>query len=202
MIRPIEKMKAAVQRLSQNPLQHLEDIKKFKGYNKNKNESEIDLLEKAIKKMASLLQVGFGPDGAEIISKSIGHMGELVPMTSGTKVHAIFCFCRIRDYTFATEYLQEDITLFINSLAQITHGRAVESGGAPNKNNGEAFFLVWKLNSEKGERVQLQKELFDNVLCTIQNIVEDIKKMGSMFDFITKVSMTVELCYHDTFLSI
>ena len=61
--------------------------------------NETDLLEQAITKMATLLQVGFGSAGAEIIAKSFSNDGELDPMVPGIRVHAIFGFCDIRDFT-------------------------------------------------------------------------------------------------------
>jgi hypothetical protein len=98
--------------------------------------------------MGNLLQVGFGTAGAEIIAKSLRADGELDPMVPGTRVHAIFCFCNIRNFITVTEYLQEDVILFVNKLAKITHDHVVNSGGNPNKNVGNGFLLVWKLNSK------------------------------------------------------
>jgi len=56
MIRPIEKMKHTVQQLSENPLLHLKKLDAEKGQAVN-HESETDMLEQAITKMARLLQV-------------------------------------------------------------------------------------------------------------------------------------------------
>ncbi len=35
--------------------------------------------------------------------------------------------------------------VFVNTIASIVHGNADKYGGAPNKNIGDAFLLVWKL---------------------------------------------------------
>lgn len=35
--------------------------------------------------------------------------------------------------------------IFVNTIASIVHGNADKYGGAPNKNIGDAFLLVWKL---------------------------------------------------------
>ena len=94
MIRPIEKMKHTVQQLSENPLLHLEKLKNQK--NIDSGESETDMLEQAITKMARLLQIGFGSAGAEIIANNLSDGGELNPMVPGSKVDAIFGFCDIR----------------------------------------------------------------------------------------------------------
>jgi hypothetical protein len=119
MIRPIEKMKHTVQQLSENPLLHLKKLEE-QGSGPA-GESETDMLEHAITKMARLLQIGFGSAGAEIIANNLSEGGELNPMVPGSKVEAIFGFCDIRDFTFATEGLQQDVMLFVNKIADITH---------------------------------------------------------------------------------
>eukprot|EP01082_Thalassiosira_pseudonana_P001598 g1164.t1 g1164 contig10:1517111-1521355(-) len=182
VIHPIEKMKSTVQHLSENPLLHLERIKK----RDNSESNETDMLEQAITKMAALLQVGFGSAGAEIIAKNLGDMGELDPMIPGVRVNAIFGFCDIRDFTFATEGLQQDVMIFVNKIADITHRHVAESGGHPNKNIGDAFLLVWKLKSGKNTNSSgdLQKELFDAALICMQNIIKELRQAGSLGSFL------------------
>jgi len=182
VIHPIEKMKSTVQQLSENPLLHLERIK-----NRDNSESdETDMLEQAIAKMAALLQVGFGSAGAEVISKNLSDMGELNPMIPGVRVNAIFGFCDIRDFTFATEGLQQDVMIFVNKIAEITHRHVVKSGGHPNKNIGDAFLLVWKLKSGKSTNSSgdLQKELFDSSLTCMQRVLKEIRQAGSLASFL------------------
>eukprot|EP00956_Cyclotella_meneghiniana_P034476 scaffold105349_cov72-Cyclotella_meneghiniana.AAC.2 len=182
VIHPIEKMKYTVQHLSENPLLHLERIKK-----RNNGEStETDMLAQAITKMASLLQVGFGSAGAEIIAKNLSDMGELDPMIPGVRVNAIFGFCDIRDFTFATEGLQQDVMIFVNKIARIAHSHVVQSGGHPNKNIGDAFLLVWKLKSGKNTNSSgdLQRELHDAALTCVQNILQDLRHAGSIGSFL------------------
>jgi class 3 adenylate cyclase len=58
------------------------------------------------------------------------------------QVCAIFGFCDIRNFTDATEVLQEDIMEFVNSIARIVHMEVSLHGGFPNKNIGDAFLLV------------------------------------------------------------
>ena len=186
MIRPIEKMKRTVQQLSENPLLHLEKLKNQGAASGARDgiENETDMLEHAITKMARLLQIGFGSAGAEIIAKNLSDGGELDPMIPGIKVDGIFGFCDIRDFTFATEGLQQDVMLFVNKIAEITHKYVVESGGAPNKNIGDAFLLVWKLSSSEGGKGVLQKELFDSSLFAFLRIIRDITRMGTLSAFL------------------
>ena len=186
MIRPIEKMKHTVQQLSENPLLHLEKLKNQK--NIDSGESETDMLEQAITKMARLLQIGFGSAGAEIIANNLSDGGELNPMVPGSKIDAIFGFCDIREFTFATEGLQEDVMLFVNKIAEITHKYVVKSGGAPNKNIGDAFLLVWKLTDTAsvagGGGGDLKKDLYDSALYSFLRIIHEIKQMGNLSAFL------------------
>jgi len=57
---------------------------------------------------------------------------------------AIFGFCDIRNFTDLTEVLQADVTKVVNSVAVYVHESVVDNHGAPNKNIGDAFLMVWK----------------------------------------------------------
>ena len=82
---------------------------------------ETRILENSINKICSLLAVGFGDAGAEVIANNIRSGGDLNPMIPGNKVVAIFGFCDIRNFTDTTEVLQEDIMEFVNTIADIVH---------------------------------------------------------------------------------
>lgn len=95
-------------------------------------------------KICSLLAVGFGDAGAEVIAENMKKAGALDPMVPGRKMVAIFGFCDIRQFTDTTEVLQEEVMKFVNNIAQIVHTEVALHGGAANKNIGDAFLLVWK----------------------------------------------------------
>ena len=78
-------------------------------------------MSEAVLPACSLLAVGFGDAGAEVIANNIKSGGDLNPMIPGNKVVAIFGFCDIRNFTDTTEVLQEDIMEFVNSIADIVH---------------------------------------------------------------------------------
>lgn len=48
----------------------------------------------------------------------------------------------------------EEVMIFVNTIANIVHGNVDKYGGAPNKNIGDAFLLVWKLIVVKESSVQ------------------------------------------------
>ena len=99
--------------------------------------------------VCSLLAVGFGDAGAQIIAENMKKAGALNPMVPGRKMVAIFGFCDIRQFTDTTEVLQEEIMEFVNAIAHIVHSEVAYHGGAANKNIGDAFLLVWKLPTSR-----------------------------------------------------
>ena len=46
-------------------------------------------------------------------------------MIPGKKIIGIFGFCDIRNFTDATEVLQEEVMLFVNEIAEIVHGNII-----------------------------------------------------------------------------
>lgn len=66
-------------------------------------------------------------------------------MIPGKKTVAIYGFCDIRNFTDATEQLQKDVMVFVNSIGEVVHTLVDRFNGAANKNIGDAFLLVWKL---------------------------------------------------------
>jgi class 3 adenylate cyclase len=121
---------------------------------------EPTLLLQTIAKIGALVRIGLGEAGADIISRHMqddgdadGGVGNKLDLrSSGRLVSALFVFCDVRNFTDTTECLQEEVMLFVNKIAAILHELTVHCGGAPNKNVGDAFLLVWKLqNHEKDE---------------------------------------------------
>ena len=102
---------------SENPLAKPETTK----HHSDDPQMETRILENSINKICSLLAVGFGDAGAEVIANNIRSGGDLNPMIPGNKVVAIFGFCDIRNFTDTTEVLQEDIMEFVNTIADIVH---------------------------------------------------------------------------------
>merc|ERR1719504_110672 len=97
---------------------------------------ETVVLEKTIIKIGSLLALGFGEAGAEIIGQNMkgSESSALNAMIPGQKVEAIFGFCDIRNFTDATEVLQDQVMMFVNQISEIVHSIVDEHQGAANKN--------------------------------------------------------------------
>ena len=149
VLRPMERMLRRVRAVAENPLAFSARRggrpKLDRGVPARERLMETRILETAIAKICSLMAVGFGDAGAEVIADNMRSGGDLDPMVPGRRVCAVFGFCDIRRFTDATEVLQEDVMEFVNAIAALVHREVALHGGSPNKNIGDAFFLVWKL---------------------------------------------------------
>lgn len=101
------------------------------------------ILEETFSKLGTLLAVGLGSAGANIIMHNLKD-DKVVVKLPGRKIMGIYGFCDIRNFTDATEILGEDVMVFVNQIAEITHGVVCNYGGSANKNVGDAFLFVWK----------------------------------------------------------
>lgn len=125
-----------------------EELQKGKPKQEKKEEMETEILENLIIKIGALLAIGFGEAGSEIIAANMQAGGEVNPMLPGKKILAIFGFCDIRNFTDATEVLQQGVMVFVNEIAEIVHNTVDHFSGSANKNIGDAFLLVWKFQPE------------------------------------------------------
>ena len=134
-----------------------EDLLLISEENEN-NKTEPVILENLIIKISSLLTVGFGEAGNDLIARNIENCGQLNVMIPGKKIMGIFGFCDIRNFTDATEVLEAKVMVFVNEIAEICHKVVNRVGGNPNKNIGDAFLLVWKFQDDDTVNVQNRHE--------------------------------------------
>lgn len=112
---------------------------------------ETSFLKSTILRIGSLMKVGFGSAGVEIIQNNLekGHNKNMLILNSqGSTVSCIFLFSDIRQFTDATEQLQEEVFVFTNRIAAVVHSICNSFGGAANKNIGDAFLLSWSLDDK------------------------------------------------------
>jgi len=203
LLNPIERMVAKMEAIKDNPLEAIklgdleyrrEEIENAKrkeqlakmtkfqklvylGCNlkKVREPMETVILEKTIIKLGGLLALGFGEAGAEIIGQNMkgGHSAGVDAMVPGHKVDAIIGFCNIRNFTLATEVLKEKVMVFVNQVGEIVHGCVDDFHGAPNKNIGDAFLIVWRLAGVPPEK---QPKLADMAIMSFIKIVAEINK--------------------------
>jgi len=144
VLRPIERMVLKVQAMAANPLTKFSIRPHDDELESEGEQLETRMLENSIARICSLLSVGFGEAGTEVIAENMKRGGEINPMIPGRKVVAIFGFCDIRQFTDSTEVLQEEVMEYVNTIGKIVHMEAHLHGGSANKNIGDAFLLVWK----------------------------------------------------------
>jgi len=135
-IAPIEKLFTIVNAFSNDPMKPLESFGEDAL-------DELNELEQSIRKIASLLQVGIGLAGSGTIARVLRSTGDIDPIAMGRKVNSLFGFCDIRQFTDATECLQEEVMTFTNSVGHIVHHAVHDCGGFANKNIGDAFLVAW-----------------------------------------------------------
>ena len=116
-------------------------------------------------KIGALLALGFGEAGSKIIADNMAKGGDVDPMLPGQKIIGIFGFCDIRNFTDATEELQEGVMLFVNEIGEIVHGLVDQFQGAANKNIGDAFLLVWKFLEED----MIRNPEADEIMLNLEN---------------------------------
>ena len=69
-------------------------------------------------------------------------------MIPGRKIMAIFGFVAIRNFSDATEVLEESVMIFANEIAEIVHNVCDSFHGVANKNLGDCFLMVWKFKQK------------------------------------------------------
>ena len=181
-LRPIERMIEKVNRIAKDPLSSKGEamIK-----SKEQQQYETTIIENAIIKIGTLLALGFGDAGSEIIAQNISQGGDVNPMIPGKKTYAIFGFCDIRNFTDSTEVLQEDVMVFVNVIGHFVHKIVDKYGGAANKNIGDAFLLVWRAEEEKGEGKvgRKLKNMADLSLISFLKIISAINRKKAILDY-------------------
>ena len=107
---------------------------------------EVVFVQKALIKITSLLAVGVGEAGGEIIMQNLKNQHEYFKSDSyGSKIYGIFGFCSIKRFEEINLALQEQTLLYLNKISSIVHTCVDKFIGAPNKNIGEAYLCCWKL---------------------------------------------------------
>jgi len=143
VIAPLETMSRMVKQLSDNPMAK---VKSETVAGLGSCEGETRMIASALIKLSSMLQIGFGEAGASIIGMNLDNSTHVIqPIVPGRRMMGLFGFCDVRNFTNATECLQEDIMVYINCIAEYCHNAVSDNCGFPNKNVGDAFLMAWPL---------------------------------------------------------
>jgi class 3 adenylate cyclase len=168
VIAPITKMVTIIKQLAMDPLKKPEQVqsleeaealmREMKGKKRKKKkkkpgpELETAVLENTILRIGDLIQVGFGTCGKDVIGNNMScGDGELAIMTPGQIVDAVLGYVDLRGFQDITVCLQEHVTFFINTVADILYHCVSHWHGVPSTNYGDSFLIVWK--AKKREEV-------------------------------------------------
>lgn len=153
---------------------------------------ETQILERTIIKIGSLLALGFGEAGAQIIGQNMkdNDSTAVMGMIPGRKVEAIYAFCDIRNFADATEILQDQVMIFVNRIAGIVHSCIDEFFGSPNQNVGDAFLLVWRLS---GHSISKQHRLADMSLVSLMKIIAKVNTSPQLAEYRTHTKLVKRL---------
>ncbi len=154
---------------------------------------ETAVLDKTITKIASLLAMGLGENGSNILSRSLKNNldQEINPMIEGNKTVAIYSYCEIKNFYEIFKVLKEDILVFVNDLAEIVHEICDENFGLPDKNLGEAFSLIWGIEEQftkvNPQSIELEAikcnavmQLTDAAVIAVLKIIIEVYKTGKL----------------------
>lgn len=147
----------------------------FRSMRKKKEPMETVMLERTIIKLGALLALGFGEAGAEIVGQNMASnaFAFVNPALPGAKVEAIIGLCKIRNFLEATEVLKEKVMLFVNQVGEIVHGCIDDYHGAPNKNIGDSFLVVWRLS---GREFDQYAKVADMAMLSFLRITAEVNK--------------------------
>jgi class 3 adenylate cyclase len=118
---------------------------------------ETVILERTLIKLGGLLALGFGEAGIDVVGENLKEKSGLNAMIAGRTMEAIFGYCDIRSFTVAAEVLQAKVMVFVNQIAEILHAIVDIHCGAPNKNIGDAFLVVWLIDARRKEDIPLKQ---------------------------------------------
>mmetsp|Transcript_26236 Transcript_26236/g.59346 ORF Transcript_26236/g.59346 Transcript_26236/m.59346 type:complete len:769 (+) Transcript_26236:763-3069(+) len=143
---------------------------------------ETAILEKTIIKIGGLLALGFGEAGARIIGQNMkgSDTAGVNAMIPGTKIDCIFGYSEIHHFAETMQVLQDKVMLFVNQIAEIVHGIVDEYLGAPNKNVGDAFLLVWRLVDVEPQMVM---KYADFAVLAFVKIIAAVNKSATFADY-------------------
>ena len=157
----IEKMVKKVEKMAKNPSLELDNslensqnkshcLSFLEASQGDVKMDDFKIIINKISKICSLVSLGFGEAGTQIISQVLkkGLNVDINPLIPGKKVMGIYGFCDIRNFTDTTEILKENVMIFVNQVAEIVHQITADYCGSANKNIGDAFLLVWKLEDQ------------------------------------------------------
>ncbi|OMJ66960.1 hypothetical protein SteCoe_36024 [Stentor coeruleus] len=204
VIVPITKMILIIKSLADDPLKKIEETRDERTEEKfdigDKSEDEQNMLQATVEKISSLLQISFGEDGSEILSKNImSGEGELNLMRPGNKISLVILTIRIDNFALITECLDLEITIFLNKVCHIVHNCVKAWSGLVAKSSDGYFTLVWRLpellekdteEDDLSNPAMQRTDLANRALVALVKIISEIRRSSDLqfYKFHPKIS--------------
>lgn len=175
-----ENFKSGIKNLVNNIEVEDSKDKKLAQRKKDYEKYEVVKVQQSIIKISTLLVVGFGDAGCEMIKTIIGENNEIDLLKKGKKIKAIFSFCNIVNLDKIVEVTQDKSSLYVNRISDYVHTATDKFGGTINKNTGNEIFCVWNFKTLKefkqGKLYNKDvKQMADLALCSIFESIVQIK---------------------------
>ena len=182
IIKPIEFLFKYVKSTNKHPLS-ISKRKKFKKeindlYNSSPIYLKIKHLQKHFGIIYSLLSIGLGPAGDNLIQN---FKPEATNFPEAKKINAIFCFINIKHFEKLSSALKERLLQCINTIAAVVHQQTLIHDGEINRNLGDVFLLIWRINDDDSKRTQ--QKMFEKSLTSVINILHDIYRNKNIYEF-------------------
>jgi hypothetical protein len=114
-----------------------------------KKNIETIILDKTIVKIGSLLAMGYGEAGSDIIEKNLrNNNGEINPMSPGENIVGVYAYFNFMYNSDVLDTLQHTYSIVMNEVLQIISEICIEKGVYNTKNVGDGVLVVWKLDEK------------------------------------------------------
>lgn len=152
---------------------------------------EVKLVCNSMLKIMSLLAVGIGESGSEIIKHNLINSNDYFNKNiKGTKIDGIYMFVGIKRYNELNSILMEDLIIYINCISDIVHRSLKLFNGIVNRNLGDLFLCNWsfnlKNNKRRAEMVDIQN-IADGTLLSILTIIINLKNSNEFTYLLNRV---------------
>ena len=190
IFQPLEEIGKVIDIVAKDPVNSktIEELKNkveksaIKKEDKESVSHEIRIIQNAIIRISALIAISFGEAGGEILKENIQSSEGLNPMLSGERIHAIFGFCYIHNFSEINEVFQEKTMIFVNQISNIVHSCVDKFNGITNKNLGDSFLLTWKFKENKKESTFNENKNTFDILTSPNNIYDSFDKKSELAD--------------------
>ncbi len=96
----------------------------------------------------------------------------------------------------SNQLLNENVLRFVNLVGHVVHSNTEHFSGSPNKNIGDAFLLVWKVQSRSGRTLHVDLQPDASELFPDFHSTKDTSTAGTMADGALKAMAQTALDLH------